>query len=155
MRVTSTPTARPERYEHIYLNDNFYALGVVLEVWKRSSGCRCCHFIFWWRTIGGVVRLARENHSDAGRDPIDHRSRMRTDGKILRLSEGSDGFAGWTISWSETSAQILDNDEPFFLSGSGAQRLRHVVVRRWQSPAAPAGRYSASAAERHEQSLLT
>ena len=99
-QYTYSPT---ERYEHIYLNDNFTP-GSVWTVWKGAGGCRSLPL----RAGGGgslSVCLARENHSHAGVILIDLQQ-MRTDGKIMGY-QGSD-FGALSNFPVGASAKILN-----------------------------------------------
>ncbi len=99
-QYTYSPT---ERYEHIYLNDNFYARQCLDGV-ERAGGCRPLPLC-----AGGggslSVCLARENHSDAGVILIDLQQ-MRTDGKIMGY-QGSD-FGALSNFPVGASAKILN-----------------------------------------------
>ncbi|SPX56212.1 MoaF protein [Klebsiella pneumoniae] len=67
-QYTYSPT---ERYEHIYLNDNFYAWQCLDGVEKGLADVDRCHYVQVAEDLYLFV-LAGENHSHAGGDP--HRS---------------------------------------------------------------------------------
>ena len=104
-QYTYSPT---ERYEHIYLNDNFYAWQCLDGVEKGLADVDRCHYVqvaddltlFVWRekiipTLGVIL--------------IDLQQ-MRTDGKILGY-QGSD-FAALSNFPVGASAQILNVTNP-------------------------------------------
>lgn len=75
-----------ERYEHIYLNDNF-THGSVWMAWKGLADVDRCHYVQVAEDL--YLFVWRENHSHVGAILRIDLQQMRTDGKIMGY-QGSD-----------------------------------------------------------------